>query len=578
MNYSELFNVFYSNLPESVKISILDKIPSDIIIEDLNESSSEIGTYVELLDTLAYSSVSEATVEGIIDEVFSGLSADVTEEILEAYVREKAVQYIEEAIAHGTDAIGLAGMKRERAEREAKAQKVQARREAINNAVGNTVTRARELKDRAVTGARQTAERIGQKANDIRNTMANKAGEVKNKAVSGIKNAVGKVRDYVKKATEPSAKDYVNAIGKKALENEKTELKVKPGSYADRYAKAMKKHEETYGKLNKPKKEVKAETPKVEVAKAKAEKAKKPKKEVKAENSKVEVAKAKAEKAKKEVKAETPKVETKKEEKPKKEVAKAKAEKVKKPKKEVKAENPKVETKKEEKPKVEVAKAEEVKKEKEVKAETPKVETKKEESTEKSSKSPIKVKNVYKAHGDLKPSEEAKIKAESKKEKEVKAETPKVEAKKEEISKAETPKVEAKKEDAVDKLINSPSGAKRTREQMEKIYDVKNRNKEQQDIKRLKDDIKMLGIEIDGAEGKPSMASVRQEKMKKRDELRKKLQELQSTQTNEAISNLACLLVKTNISESCFVEVMKITNPINNRKLKFQEIASKLTN
>ena len=34
MNYSELFNVFYSNLPESVKISILDKIPSDIIIED----------------------------------------------------------------------------------------------------------------------------------------------------------------------------------------------------------------------------------------------------------------------------------------------------------------------------------------------------------------------------------------------------------------------------------------------------------------------------------------------------------------------------------------------------------------
>ena len=66
--------------------------------------------------------------------------------------------------------------------------------------------------------------------------------------------------------------------------------------------------------------------------------------------------------------------------------------------------------------------------------------------------------------------------------------------------------------------------------------------------------------------------------MKKRDELRKKLQELQSTQTNEAISNLACLLIKTNISESCFVEVMKIINPINNRKLKFQEIASKLTN
>ena len=570
MNYNELFNVFYSNLPESVKVSILDKIPSDFITEELNESSSEIGAYIELLDTLAYSSVSEATVESIIDEVFSGLSADVTEKILEAYVREKAIQYIEEAIAHGTDAIGLAGMKRERAEREAKAQKVQARREAINNAIGNTVTRARELKDRAVTGARQTAEKIGQKANDIRNTMANKAGEVKNKAVSGIKNAVGKVRDYVKKTTEPSAKDYVNAIGKKALENEKTELKVKHGSYADRYAKAMKKHEETYGKLNKPKKEVKAETPKVEIAKAKAEK---PKKEVKTETPKVET--------KKEVKAETPKVE----------VAKVKAEKVKKPKKEAKAETSKVETKKEEKPKVEVAKvkAEKVKKpKKEVKAETSKVETKKEESIEKSSKSPIKVKNVYKAHGDLKPSEEAKIKAESKKEKEVKAETPKVETKKEEKPKvetkkeekpkAETPKVEAKKEDVVDKLINSSSGVKRTREQMEKIYNAKNRNKEQQDIKRLKDDIKMLGIEIDGAEGKPSMASVRQEKMKKRDELRKKLQELQSTQTNEAISNLACLLVKTNISESCFVEVMKITNSINNRKLKFQEIASKLTN
>ena len=74
------------------------------------------------------------------------------------------------------------------------------------------------------------------------------------------------------------------------------------------------------------------------------------------------------------------------------------------------------------------------------------------------------------------------------------------------------------------------------------------------------------------------MASVRQEKMKKRDELRKKLQELQSTQTNEAISNLACLLVKTNISEEAFVEIMTMTNPVKKKDVKkkrFEEIAKK---
>lgn len=66
--------------------------------------------------------------------------------------------------------------------------------------------------------------------------------------------------------------------------------------------------------------------------------------------------------------------------------------------------------------------------------------------------------------------------------------------------------------------------------------------------------------------------------MKKREELKKKLQEFELAQANEALSNLAYLLVKTNISESSFVEVMQLLSSRTNRKLEFQDIASKLTN
>ena len=257
MSYNELFNVVYSDLPESVKVSILDKIPSDIITEELNESSSEIGAYVELLDTLAYSSVSEATVEDVIDEVFSNLSAETVEDILEAYMREKVIQYLAEA----DDPIGLAGIRKQREESIKNRLKDRARRQAFNRAKSELIHKGAELSKKAVTGAREATqnaihkgaelnkkiirgagravEKIGQKANDIRNTMANKAGEYKDKAISGIKNAVGKVRDWAKKATtvEPSAKDLASAIGRKAIENEKEgKPNFKPNSYADRYA------------------------------------------------------------------------------------------------------------------------------------------------------------------------------------------------------------------------------------------------------------------------------------------------------------------------------------------------------
>ena len=118
--------------------------------------------------------------------------------------------------------------------------------------------------------------------------MTSKGSEFKAKAVDKIKGAVSKVRDWAKKVTTPKQQE----------EKIEKELKVKPGSYADRYAKAMKAYKgkyETEATEKTPKAEVKAEatekTPKAEV-KAKATE-ETPKAEVKAKATE-ETPKAKA--------------------------------------------------------------------------------------------------------------------------------------------------------------------------------------------------------------------------------------------------------------------------------------------
>ena len=310
MNYNELFNVFYSNLPESVKYSVLDKIPFDTITEELDESSIEMGAYVELLDTLVYSNVSEATVESVIDEVFSNLDVEKAEEILEAYIKEKVFQYIEETIGHGTDAIGLSGLRKERVQDVQNKLKDRAQKQAFNKFKNDAIHKGAELSRKAVTGARQASEKIGQKANDIRNTMANKAGEVKDKAVSGIKNAVGKVRDWAKNAgTDNSPIGLSQAIGRKAVENEKagksnfgSQVKTtgsnnssaNKASASTNAIKASADKTKVAQEVNKKKPaEVKAETPKVnKESKPTKAKVSKPKTETKVEKPKKEEVKA----------------------------------------------------------------------------------------------------------------------------------------------------------------------------------------------------------------------------------------------------------------------------------------------
>ena len=289
MNYNKLFNVFYSDLPESVKDSVLENLPEELLLEGLNESVDTYRPILEVLDILAYSEdITEEKANAVIDEIFSNIDEQVAEEILEAYSKEKFIQYIEEAMLCETDAIGLKQAleqgneaRRKRVEGELRNR---ARRQAINKVKSNLIHKGAELSQKAVTGAREATEKaiskgaelkanaiskgaelkdkFDSKVKKVKSGIANKVGDLKDKAVTGIKNAVGKVKDWAKKATEPSAKDYASAIGKKASDNE---LKIKPGSYADRYAKAMNKYQQKYGEV-KPATDKKVEPEKVEAS------------------------------------------------------------------------------------------------------------------------------------------------------------------------------------------------------------------------------------------------------------------------------------------------------------------------
>ena len=223
MNYNELFNIAYSTeIPESLKEEVYSRISLE---KSINEATSDFLPILEVLDTLAYSNIEEDRINSIIDDMFLNMDEAVVEEIAEQFIKEKAIEYAEilEDIAHGSDAIGLAGLRQERKNRIENKLKERAERQSRKKAISDTITKAREATQSAITGAREATERASAKAKEFKSNIQAKGQEFKNKAVAKIKGAVGKVKDWYKKATtsEPSAKDLANAIGKKATENEK---------------------------------------------------------------------------------------------------------------------------------------------------------------------------------------------------------------------------------------------------------------------------------------------------------------------------------------------------------------------
>ena len=537
MNYNELFNIAYSiEIPESLKEEVYSRIPLE---ESINEATSDFLPILEVLDTLAYSNIEEDRINSIIDDIFSNMDEALVEEIAEQFIKEKAIEYAEilEDIAHGTDAIGLAGIRKEREQRVKDKLADRAQAQARKQAIANTITKAREFKDKAVTGAREATEKAIAKGKEIKSNIQAKAGDIKNKAVDKIKGAVGKVKGWASKiGTDDTPIGLAQAIGKKAIENEKAgkeNFKTSPyGSKA--HKEEIKKEQAKTATTNSIKKtaeetpvakEVKAKTPEVKATEAPKAEAKK--EQPKAEQQKLkldkpkptETPKARGRKKKKEKPAETPKVEAKKEKEVKAPEAKpAKAKKV-----------------KQEQPQAKQTKTTKANKEKEVKVENKPAEAKKEEQPKAS---------------------------------EVKVETPKAEQPQ---AKQENKSAEAQKEEQPKVKKKEMSNLERIGKQIE----IEKKQRRDSEIKRLSDLVKSYDTQIASADGKPSMMAQIPEIRKKQDEARKKLQSLQAQVANEAFIDFAFLLAKTNISEEAFVEIMTMTNPIKDKKKKFKEIAKK---
>lgn len=258
IDYNKLFDVAYStSIPESVKETIFEKL--EVPVMESEEISEEVLYYVNFLDKMAYSDMSESLTDEIIERVMGNLDEAFVEEIYEKYIRLKSLGYINEADLP----VGLTGLKKmQDADRDAKYDafrkkfqqsldrraKEQARAQTINNiktGVSNAANKAKEgikgafnsakgaltaagnkaaeLGKSAVnataTAATSTAQNVANKATEVGTNIKNKAAEIG----ANAKNAAVEAGNKIKAATEP-ARDVAAYTAHKAAEGGKSIL------------------------------------------------------------------------------------------------------------------------------------------------------------------------------------------------------------------------------------------------------------------------------------------------------------------------------------------------------------------
>lgn len=301
VNYTKLFDVAYStSIPESVKEAVFDRV--ELPITEGLELSSDICECVRFLDNLAYSNMSEDLANSIIDDVFEGCSEEYIEEVYEAYVQAKSVQYISEAdpdydpskysgdkfsyfTKKGTARKGSYGLPmavRERMRQEAqgkraakeKVQKAEARKEAIKGffnkakeGVSNTVNAAKNAVEAGKSAANQVKNSAIEAKNKAVGTASATGKAIQNKATevgTNAKNAAIEAGQKVKSATEP-VRDLASYTAHKAVEGGKSFLNKIKGAVGKvkEWGKNYMAQAKAYGDTKRGNKSVeKAETPK----------------------------------------------------------------------------------------------------------------------------------------------------------------------------------------------------------------------------------------------------------------------------------------------------------------------------
>ena len=444
MDYNSLFNLLYSTeISENTKSDIINRMSLPVF--EATEETSIVETYLELLDTLVYSSASEALIYNIIDETFANLDEEFINEVSNAWVKRKTE----------------AGLKaREKAYNQAR-----------SNVIGlSSLNKASKAYDKLERGQQQVANRT--KVTPLNTNPT---------AMDKLKSAVGKVKNWASGNDRPNLS---RIIGYKANKDN-------AGAETLRKQTTQKVEAPKAEKVNKTAKASKVKSSPDETLKKAKEIGDRIHKQVQADIKKMDKEQAKRDS---EAQKETEKRQKKFEE------LKAQASK--------KKENV-------EQPKLEAPKAEEATSKKEENVEQPaaKKTTAKKTKVEKSTK---------------------KVSKKNEKPQEVQAEAP---------ESAEEPKIKI--------------SMKKTPEQKDTAYQASVRR--QMEAAR-KDQERMLQTYRERRQqmtSKPGYDPATVQDLDKRiADLEKTLN---ATKVNEALSDLAYLLVHTNISESCFVEVMEMT-------------------
>ena len=507
MDYTALFNLLYSTeISEATKDEIVNKINTSI--SESYEVKPIVETYLELLDTLVFSTASESLIYNIIDETFSQLSEETINEVSNEWIKKKvgdSLKARQSAVDSANKSVksGVVGLSQLRRQDQAQQNLDRGKEKAAS--IMNKVERRKEAA-KAENANPYTPKAEAPKKDGALGKLKSAVGKVKSWA-----NNVDKTPDYVGLSRAIGAKANKDNIGAETLRQQTTHKTEAP----------------TEEKQPEVKAEVTKTTPKVEkVKQPRAKKEKQPEPAQQKLNLETPKAEEKQPEVKTEVKADDATKAAKK--------TSTRAAKISKAKKIVadaatdKATNKEKTSAKEKQPEVKA----------EVKADDATKATNDTKTSKKKSKEKAAEEAPKKRTGSI------KINAGSKK-----ANKP---------QETQTPEVEAKtdKPQETSRAENKPAEEKTaTQKEYDKLVRKMNAEKEN----RRKDQERMLQTYKDRYAEKTATPGYDQTEM---NDLKAKIEKLEKelgqAKVTEALSDLAVLLLDTNISENCFVEVMEM--------------------
>ena len=198
MNYIALFNLLYSTeISEATKDEIVNKINTNI--SESYEVKPIVGTYMELLDTLVFSTASESLIYNIIDEAFSQLSEETINEVSNEWVKKKvgdSLKARQSAVDSANKSVksGVVGLSQLRRQDQAQSNLERGQKQAAS------IQAKLDKKGQATPSAEPKAETPKAQG-----------------AMGKLKSAVGKVKSFVSKADKgPNYVGLSRAIGAKA--------------------------------------------------------------------------------------------------------------------------------------------------------------------------------------------------------------------------------------------------------------------------------------------------------------------------------------------------------------------------